>query len=227
MSSPGWISDDPFPPVEQALVEPNGLLAAGGDLSPERLLDAYARGIFPWFNDEDPVLWWSPDPRMVLFPRELHVSQIAPPRRFGRGRFTVTFDRAFEAVMEGCAGPRPKAGRHLDHRGHDDGVRAPGGARLAHSVETWADGELVGGLYGVALGRIFYGESMFSRRSDASKVALAYLARQLDRWSFRLIDCQMATETPRLARRARDSARRFPAPRRARRRAAWRRRALA
>jgi len=184
---------DPFPPVEQALVEPNGLLAAGGDLSPARLLDAYARGIFPWFNDEDPVLWWSPDPRMVLLPRELHLSR-SLRRTIRSQEFTVTFDRAFQGVMEGCAGPRDKqdgtwitadmmrAYTRMAELGH------------AHSVEAWADGELAGGLYGVAVGRIFYGESMFTRRSNASKVAVSWLARQLDRWQFELIDCQMSTE---------------------------------
>ena len=184
---------DPFPPVERALVEPNGLLAAGGDLSPERLLDAYARGIFPWFNDEDPVLWWSPDPRMVLFPGELHLSRSL--RRTIRSlEFTVTFDRAFHDVMEGCAGPRENQdGTWIT----TDMMRAY--ARMAelgyaHSVEAWVGGELAGGLYGVAVGRIFYGESMFSRRSNASKVAVSWLARQLDRWQFELIDCQMATE---------------------------------
>jgi len=184
---------DPFPPVEQALVEPNGLLAAGGDLSPARLLDAYARGIFPWFNDEDPVLWWSPDPRMVLLPGELHLSR-SLRRTIRSQEFTVTFDRAFQGVMEGCAGPRDKqdgtwitadmmrAYTRMAELGH------------AHSVEVWADGELAGGLYGVAVGRIFYGESMFTRRSNASKVAVSWLARQLDRWQFELIDCQMSTE---------------------------------
>lgn len=188
-----WLDvDDPFPPVDEALIEPNGLLAAGGDLSPERLLDAYARGIFPWFNEDDPVLWWSPDPRMVLFPRDLHVSR-SLRRTIRSARFSVTFDRAFEAVLEGCAAPR----------GQQEGTwltteMMAAYARLAelgfaHSVETWVGPELVGGLYGVALGRVFYGESMFSRRSDGSKVALAHLARQLDRWRFLAIDCQMAT----------------------------------
>ena len=192
MSIPWLGTRDPFPPVEHALVEPNGLLAAGGDLSPERLLDAYARGIFPWFNEEDPVLWWSPDPRMVLFPRELHLAR-SLRRVIRSGQFSVTLDRAFDAVVEGCAAPRV----------HQDGTWITGEmmhaySRLAqlgyaHSVETWSGRELLGGLYGVALGRVFYGESMFSRRSDASKVALAYLARQLERWKFVLIDCQMAT----------------------------------
>jgi leucyl/phenylalanyl-tRNA--protein transferase len=192
MSIPWLGAHDPFPPVEQALIEPNGLLAAGGDLSPERLLDAYARGIFPWFNDEDPVLWWSPDPRMVLFPRELHVSRTLR-RTIRSGEFAVTLDRAFDQVMEGCAAPRTnQEGTWIT------GEMMGAYARLAdlgyaHSVEAWADGELVGGLYGVALGRVFYGESMFSRRSNASKVALAHAARQLDRWKFVVIDCQMAT----------------------------------
>lgn len=184
---------DPFPPVEDALSEPNGLLAAGGDLSPQRLLDAYARGIFPWFNDEDPVLWWSPDPRMVLFPGELHMSRTLR-RTIKAGTFTVTLDRAFKAVIDGCAAPRAeqdgtwitgdmaRAYLRLAELGH------------AHSVESWQHGELAGGLYGVAVGRVFYGESMFSRQSNASKVALAYLARQLERWNFELIDCQMSTE---------------------------------
>ena len=188
-----WLgAHDPFPPVEAALVEPNGLLAAGGDLSPQRLLDAYAHGIFPWFNDEDPILWWSPDPRMVLFPGELHVSRSL--RRVQRSNaFTVTLDRAFDEVMRGCAEPRAD----------QDGTWITGEmfeayARLAqlgvaHSVEVWADGMLAGGLYGVALGRVFFGESMFSRRSNASKVALAGLTQQLARWSFPLIDCQMST----------------------------------
>lgn len=189
-----WLGlHDPFPPVERALLDPNGLLAAGGDLSPGRLLDAYARGIFPWFSDEDPVLWWSPDPRMVLFPGELHMSRTL--RRTIRSQaFSVTLDRAFHAVMEGCAAPRTSQdGTWIT----DDMMRAY--ARLAalghaHSVEVWVNGELAGGLYGVAIGRIFYGESMFSRRSNASKVALAHLTRQLERWNFKLIDCQMSTD---------------------------------
>ena len=183
---------DPFPPVEHALVEPNGLLAAGADLSPARLLDAYSHGIFPWFNDGEPVLWWSPNPRMVMFPSDVHASKSL--RRTIRSRaFRVTCDVAFPEVMRGCAAPRVA----------QDGTWITAGmlraytqlARLghAHSVEVWADGDLAGGLYGVAIGRVFYGESMFSRRDDASKVAVAWLARQLERWQFELIDCQMST----------------------------------
>jgi len=184
--------DDPFPPVECALRDPNGLLAAGADLSPARLLDAYARGIFPWFGDEDPVLWWSPDPRMVLHPDDLHVSR-SLRRTIRAGRFRVTMDTCFRRVMEGCAAPRPGQ----DGTWITDGMRQAYGRLFddghAHSVEAWLDDRLVGGLYGVAIGRVFFGESMFSRATDASKVALAQLVRQLGRWSFPLVDCQMAT----------------------------------
>ena len=188
-----WLgAHDSFPPVAAALRNPNGLLAAGADLSTERLLDAYARGIFPWFGADDPVLWWSPDPRMVLWLRELHVSR-SLRRRIRARRYEVTLDRSFRDVMLGCAEPRVS--------GEGTWVTAEMIAaytRLAmlgyaHSVEVWSGSELAGGLYGVALGRMFFGESMFSRATDASKVALALLIKQLERWSFELIDCQMAT----------------------------------
>jgi len=188
-----WLDvDDPFPPVTTALRDPNGLLAAGADLSPRRLLDAYARGIFPWFGDGDPPLWWSPDPRMVLWTSELHVSR-SLRRTIRSGRYVVTLDTAFSDVMIGCASPR---------RDHDgtwitaemfDAYTRLASLGYAHSVEVWSGSELAGGLYGVALGRMFYGESMFSRGRDASKVALAVLVRQLERWGFELIDCQMST----------------------------------
>jgi leucyl/phenylalanyl-tRNA---protein transferase len=183
---------DPFPPVSGALAEPNGLLAAGGGLGIDRLVDAYARGIFPWFSDGDPVLWWSPDPRMVLDTDALHVSR-SLKRRLRKGGYLVTLDRAFRYVMNACAEPRrdaagtwlvPSMVRAYDRLFH---------AGLAHSVEVWADDELAGGLYGVALGRMFYGESMFSRRTDGSKIAIAHLCAQLHRWGFPLIDCQMRT----------------------------------
>jgi leucyl/phenylalanyl-tRNA--protein transferase len=188
-----WLNTtDPFPPVRFALTEPNGLLAAGADLSPARLLDAYARGIFPWFSEGDPLLWWSPDPRMVLYLDELRVS-----RSLGRvlrsGRYTVTFDRAFEAVMLGCAGPRRDDAGTWITGGMVEAYSALARLGHAHSIEAWSDGELAGGLYGVAIGRMFFGESMFARRTDASKVALAHLVRQLRRWQFRFIDCQMST----------------------------------
>jgi len=189
-----WLGpSDPFPPVETALSDPNGLLAAGADLSAARLLDAYRRGIFPWSADDEPILWWTPDPRMVLFVDELHVSHSLRKRLRSR-RFTVTADRAFSDVVAGCARPRADgegtwitgavadAYSELHRRGH------------AHSVETWLESELVGGLYGVSIGRMFYGESMFAREPDASKVALACIVGQLRRWDFELIDCQMSTD---------------------------------
>jgi len=185
-------AEDPFPPVEDAMREPNGLLAAGADLSPGRLLDAYRRGIFPWFGDEDPLLWWSPDPRMVLFVEELHISR-SLRKTIRSGRFVVTADRAFSAVMTGCAEPRAEAeGTWIttEMRAAYARLAALG---YAHSIEAWRDGQLVGGLYGVAIGRIFFGESMFARVPDASKVAFVTLVRHLQRWQFRMIDCQMPT----------------------------------
>jgi leucyl/phenylalanyl-tRNA--protein transferase len=188
-----WLDvDDPFPDVEEALDDPNGLLAAGADLSPARLIEAYRRGIFPWFNDHDPILWWSPDPRMVLLPRELHVSH-SLKRVLKSQRFVVTLDTAFADVMRGCAAPRDD-GQGTWITGEMVAAYARLASRgLAHSVEVWRDNRLVGGLYGVAIGRMFFGESMFSRMSDASKVALVHLVQQLGRWDFELIDCQMAT----------------------------------
>jgi leucyl/phenylalanyl-tRNA--protein transferase len=186
----------PFPPVEFALQQPNGLLAAGGNLSPERILEAYRHGIFPWFNENDPILWWSPNPRMVLFPSEFKISH-SLRKELRKDTFEVRFDSAFEQVMRACAAPRKEqAGTwileemiaaycELHRRGY------------AHSVEIWIDGELAGGLYGMAIGKMFYGESMFSRRTNASKIALAHLAKQLEFWSFGMIDCQM--NTPHLA----------------------------
>ncbi len=188
-----WLEPgEPFPPVDQALAQPNGLLAAGEDLTIPRLLDAYARGIFPWFNDEDPVLWWSPDPRMVLFTDEARVSRSL--RKTARsGRFQLTCDQAFAQVMRECAAPRPgQDGTWITPVMLDAYVRLAALGH-AHSVEVWEDGILVGGLYGVSLGCMFYGESMFARRSDASKVALVTLARQLQRWGMPVIDCQTAT----------------------------------
>ena len=190
-----WLDeDDPFPPVERALRDPNGLLAAGADLSPRRLIDAYSHGIFPWFNEEDPLLWWSPDPRMVLFLGELKVSR-SLRKVLRSGHFTVTFDHAFEAVMDGCAAPRAgESGTWITADMHD-AYTTLHDRGVAHSVETWAGGQLAGGLYGVALGRMFFGESMFTRESNASKAALVGLVRQLERWGgFEMIDCQMSTE---------------------------------
>jgi leucyl/phenylalanyl-tRNA--protein transferase len=192
-----WLDASPeFPPAEHALRQPNGLLAAGGDLSVPRLLNAYRHGIFPWFNTGEPILWWSPDPRMVLVPAEFKPSR-SLRKTLSRKTFEVRFDTAFEAVMRACAAPRDgQAGSWI----HEDMIAAYCTLHelgYAHSVESWQDNRLVGGLYGIAIGRMFYGESMFSRVSNASKVALAHLAGQLERWQFGLIDCQM--NTPHLA----------------------------
>jgi len=188
-----WLGPrDPFPPVEVALSDPNGLLAAGADLSVHRLLDAYRLGIFPWYSEGDPLLWWSPDPRMVLFLNELRVTRSL--RRVIRAkRFDVTLDRAFLDVMAGCAAPRDGQDGTWITPEIVDAYSELAGLGYAHSVEAWADGELAGGLYGVAIGRMFFGESMFARQSDASKVALAHLVWQLRRWNFEMIDCQMTT----------------------------------
>jgi leucyl/phenylalanyl-tRNA---protein transferase len=180
-----------FPAPAAALRDPNGLLAVGGDLSVKRLLAAYGSGIFPWFDDDrGPILWWSPDPRAVLLPGDLHVSRRLL-RRMRSAGFTITFDRAFAAVMQGCAAPRAGASgtwitgrmRRAYQRLHRAG--------FAHSVEVWHDDVLVGGLYGVSLGHMFFGESMFHIEPDASKMALATLIRQIERWGFGLLDCQV------------------------------------
>jgi leucyl/phenylalanyl-tRNA--protein transferase len=184
---------DPFPHVDDALDEPNGLLAAGGGLSVARLVDAYSRGIFPWFNEGDPVLWWCPDPRMVLPTDGIRISR-SLGRRLARRDYEVTIDKAFADVLRQCAAPRrTESGTWLVPvmmRAYQR-LHAAG---LAHSVEIWMDGALAGGLYGVSMGRMFFGESMFARRTDASKMALAWLAAQLSRWHFPMIDCQMRTD---------------------------------
>lgn len=185
-----WLGErDPFPPVEKSLREPNGLLCAGGDLSPARLLDAYRHGIFPWFSRGEPILWWSPDPRMVLYCDELKVSRSLAKSVRNKG-FELAVDSAFPAVLQGCA-ERPE-GTWLN-RAMKSAYLALHEAGHAHSFETWRDGELVGGLYGVAIGRMFFGESMFSRATDASKVALVRLVEFLRARAFPLIDCQMNT----------------------------------
>ena len=188
-----WLNNNaPFPPVNRALREPNGLLAAGGDLSALRLLEAYRHGIFPWFNPGEPILWWSPDPRMVLIPGEFKPSR-SLAKVLRNAAYEVRCDTAFEQVMRGCAAPR---GGHHGTWIHEDMIAAYCALYeigYAHSVEVWMDDRLVGGLYGVSIGRMFDGESMFSHASNASKIALAYLARQLERWQFKMIDCQMNT----------------------------------
>ncbi len=188
-----WLDPDaPFPPLSRALREPNGLLAAGADLAPARLLAAYRQGIFPWYGTGEPILWWSPDPRMVLFPSEMRISR-SLRKALRRRDHEVRLDTAFAHVVRECARPRHPGGgtwitpemRRAYLRMHELGY--------AHSVETWVGDELAGGLYGVALGRIFFGESMFARRTDASKIAFAHLVAHLDRLEFTMIDCQMTT----------------------------------
>lgn len=184
-----------FPDPRHALQDPDGLLAVGGDLTPARLLYAYRHGIFPWYHADQPILWWSPDLRAVLFPAEVHVSR-SLHRRMAKGGYVATLDTAFTEVMEACAGPRPQqpeggtwispamqaAYAELHRLGH------------AHSVEIRMEGELAGGLYGIGIGKVFFGESMFSRRADASKLALVHFARQLHAWGYALIDCQVHSE---------------------------------
>lgn len=182
----------PFPPLEAALREPNGLLAAGGDLTEARLLDAYRQGIFPWFSPGEPILWWSPDPRMVLIPEAFKLSR-SLRKRLRRPDYEIRVDTAFEAVMRACAEPREGQSGTWITGAMIQAYRRLHEAGYAHSVETWMEGRLVGGLYGIALGRVFFGESMFTRATDASKLALAHLVTQLGRWGFGLIDCQMVT----------------------------------
>lgn len=194
MTSLLWLDSDQlwFPPAEEALEDPDGLLALGGDLSPRRLLLAYRNGIFPWFSDDQPILWWSPNPRCVLFPEDIHVSR-SLRRSLNQGRFRITGDQCFARVIRLCANTRAEgtwitddmldAYSDLHRRGH------------AHSVEAWnRNGELAGGLYGVAIGRCFFGESMFSLETNASKTILVHLMHQLAQWGYRLMDCQVESE---------------------------------
>ncbi len=185
-------SDLSFPPLDKALIEPNGLLAAGGDLSPERLLAAYSRGVFPWFNEDDPILWWSPDPRMVLFPNELKISR-SLNKTLRKKNYKICADSDFNQVMQACAEPRKGQSGTWIHPEMIAAYVALHDLGLAHSVETWKDDMLVGGLYGIAIGKMFFGESMFSRKTDASKIAFVHLVRQLRNWGFGMIDCQMKT----------------------------------
>jgi len=189
-----WLADNsPFPALESALQEPNGLLAAGGDLSPQRLLAAYRQGIFPWYSVGQPILWWSPDPRMVLFPDELRISR-SLARRLKKSDYEVRFDTAFHDVMLACAETR---------RPQQDSTWITADIiaaycklhelGYAHSAETWIDGQLAGGIYGVAIGRMFYGESMFHHVTDASKIAFVHLLLRLQKQGFGMMDCQMKT----------------------------------
>lgn len=197
-----WLAvDTPFPPAEYALTDPDGLLAAGADLSPERLIQAYSNGIFPWYSEGEPVLWWSPDPRMVLAVKDFAPShslrkllrQIASQELSASPRVQVRVDTVFPQVMAQCAAPRDgQPGTWITaamQQAYTDWHRAG----YVHSIETWIDGDLAGGLYGISLGRMFFGESMFTRAPNASKIALAYLVRYLATHGVERIDCQQQT----------------------------------
>jgi len=188
-----WLEPgEPFPPVERALRNPNGLLAAGGDLSAGRLLDAYRHGVFPWYSGSEPLLWWSPDPRMVLYCDELKVSRSLAKSARNKG-YEVRIDTCFSKILDSCSGPRKGESGTWLGRDMKAAYLALHHAGYAHSFETWLGDDLVGGLYGVAIGRMFYGESMFSRETDASKVALVNLVDFLRERKFPLLDCQMHT----------------------------------
>ncbi|UTF60323.1 leucyl/phenylalanyl-tRNA--protein transferase [Gilvimarinus sp. DA14] len=190
-----WLNDDPalFPPLDTALDDPDGLLAAGGDLKPQRIVNAYAQGIFPWYEQDQPILWWSPNPRTVLHPSEVHLSR-SLRKQLRKAPFELRFDTAFSTVMQACAAPRRGAGgtwiTPQMHKAYCD-LHELG---ITHSVEMWQGDDLVGGLYGLALGRVFFGESMFARRDNASKIAFASLCYYLNDWGFELIDCQVASD---------------------------------
>ena len=192
----GTPEDSPFPPVNQATS--HGLLAAGGDLSITRLLNAYRHGIFPWFNAYDPILWWSPDPRMVFHTDKMHISK-SLKKALRQKPFDITFDQNFKEVMQACAAPRllklpVEQHETWIHNEMNSAYMELHQAGYAHSVECWQQGQLVGGVYGVAIGKMFFGESMFSFKTNASKIALVALSQQLKQWGYPLIDCQVYSE---------------------------------
>ncbi len=184
--------DQPFPDIGRAMAEPNGLLAAGGCLSPQRLENAYRHGIFPWYNPGEPLLWWAPDPRWVLEPGAVKVAR-SLGKRLRRGDFGFSCDRAFDRVVAACSAPRPGAGGTWITGAMQSAYRRLHALGLAHSFESWQGEALVGGLYGVAIGQVFFGESMFHRVPDASKAAFVRGCAYLERWGYRLIDCQVHT----------------------------------
>ncbi len=195
MSSLPWLHDEDFtfPDPTSALVEPNGLLAAGGDLAPERLIEAYSKGIFPWFEASQPILWWTPDPRMVLLPKELHISRTLA-KLIRNSDCSISSDQAFRDVITACAGKRLNARGTWITPEMIDAYCTLHVLGAAHSVEVWEGKTLVGGLYGIAMGDVFFGESMFSRRPNASKLAFAWLVPRLEKLGYRLIDCQISSD---------------------------------
>jgi leucyl/phenylalanyl-tRNA--protein transferase len=191
MSLIPWLDETfEFPDIKGALDDPNGLLAAGGDLNPLRLLNAYRNGIFPWFDDHQPILWWSPDPRAVILPEHIHISR-SLAKHIRRDDFRISFDEAFSDVVQACAAPRSYSdGTWITDEMHAAycEIHRMG---YAHSLEVWQQDSLIGGLYGISLGKLFFGESMFSNTTNGSKIALVALAKQLQSWQFPLIDCQI------------------------------------
>ena len=189
-----WIDandpDSDFPRVDSALTDPDGLLAFGGDLSVARLVKAYRQGIFPWFSDGQPIMWWSPNPRTVLLPENLNVSR-SLAKTCRKQPYIVTLNKAFEDVIHACAQPRRDGEGTWITDEMQQAYCALHAAGHAHSIEAWQDGQLVGGLYGIAIGQVFFGESMFAHARDASKIAFVHLVRQLQAWDFKLIDCQV------------------------------------
>ncbi|HIF51226.1 MAG TPA: leucyl/phenylalanyl-tRNA--protein transferase [Thiotrichaceae bacterium] len=192
-----WVKDNllaaNFPTVDKALRDPDGLLAIGGDLSTQRLLQAYKNGIFPWYNEGQPIMWWSPDPRCVLVPNEIRISR-SLKKRLLQNKLKITYNTAFTDVLNACAASRKGVGDTWITNKIKGAYFSLFKLGYAHSVECWRDNKLVGGLYGLAMGKVFFGESMFSRESDASKTALVHLGQQLDKMNFRLIDCQVHSE---------------------------------
>jgi len=196
MSQIPWLEEDlEFPDISSALTDPDGLLAAGGDLSIPRLIKAYQQGIFPWFDDDQPIMWWSPNPRCILFPENVHISK-SLRKKLNKNIFTVTFDKDFQSVIQQCADSRQATTGTWITDDMQEAYLALHEQGTAHSVEVWMEDKLVGGLYGLALGRCFFGESMFSSTTDASKVAFVYLCNQLREWGYAIIDCQV--ENPHL-----------------------------
>ncbi len=181
-----------FPAIETALTNPDGLLAIGGCLSSQRIINAYQQGIFPWYSSGEPILWWSPNPRLVLFPKNLKISR-SLKKTIRKGNFQVTYDQAFSQVMQHCAAPRKKEyGTWITEEIYQAYTQLHQQG-FAHSCEVWFDNELVGGLYGISIGQVFFGESMFHKKTDASKIAFHSLVNQLSEWGYQLIDCQVHT----------------------------------
>ena len=182
-----------FPDTNTALDEPDGLLAAGGDLSPERLVAAYKHGTFPWFSQDDPILWWSPNPRCVLFPEQIHISR-SMRKQLKKGHYRVTFDEAFTQVIQACASTREETTGTWISPEMQTAYTQLHQQGIAHSVEVWENEQLIGGLYGLGIGKLFFGESMFSFQASASKIAFIALCQQLKTWGYPLIDCQVHNE---------------------------------